>query len=208
MVSTSSPLPIPLPCRARMVYHVTHRISIGSEDALEQVRSWSPMSSTWKTSTSSMTCPQTPPHAPVTGCGFSPEMRRNRSWSGLSSMSSSFKTMFGGSKKILPCSFSSDGIHGAEDDDLMLRTSNSIASSFSDALTLPDDLPNTELDSSISGISEAASEEAESAVSECGGAAPSAMLQAFASVQSWGRSAGEKGTDHYGAGYHTRVYEP
>ena len=85
-------------------------------------------------------------------------------------------------------------------------TSNSLtASDFSDALT----------DSSISDIAavadtsqEAASDEVECAVSDCGGAAPSAMLQAFASVQSWGRSAGEKGTDHYGAGYHTRVYEP
>ena len=31
---------------------------------------------------------------------------------------------------------------------------------------------------------------------------PSDMLLAFAAVQSWGRSSQQRGTEHYGAGYH------
>ena len=161
------PLPMssPIPCRPRMVRRVTPISE--SEDALEQVRNWSPMRSTWK-------------------------------------------TMFGG-KKTLPRSSSSEKIHlnhgteGALGDGALLRTTDSINSSFSDALTMPhEEVPNTDLDTSISGISEAASDEVESALSDCARSPTSAMLLAFASVQSWGRSAGEKGTDHYGAGYHTR----
>ena len=140
-------------------------------------------------------------------------MRRNRSWSGLSSMSSSLKTIFGG-KKTLPRSSSSNHVHpnheseGACGDRPVFMTTNSAtASDFSDALTIPhEEVPDTEADPAAADTSEeAANNEVETAVSYCAGAPPSEMLHAFASVESWGRSAGEKGTDHYGAGYHTRA---
>ena len=90
--------------------------------------------------------------------------------------------------------------------DDQLRVSR-LPSDFSDALTLPhEEVPDTNADPTAADISEeVANNQVESTVSDCAGALPSEMLHAFASVESWGRSAGEKGTDHYGAGYHTRV---
>ena len=140
-------------------------------------------------------------------------MRRNRSWSGLSSMGSSLKTLFGG-KKTLPRSSSSNQIcpnHESEsawgDRPVFMTTNSATPSDFSDALTIQhEEVPDTEVDPAAANISEeVANNEVESAVSDCAGAPPSEMLHAFASVESWGRSAGEKGTDHYGAGYQTRV---
>ena len=94
------------------------------------------------------------------------------------------------------------GAKGAPGDRPVLKTcASATRSDFSDALTIAlEEVPNNN-----AGCSErqGATSEVESALSVCAGARPSAMLFAFASVESWGRSAGEKGTEHYGAGYHT-----
>ena len=112
---------------------------------------------------------------------------------------------------------------GASGDRPVFKTTASARSDFSDASTIAlEKVPNNDACSERT----AATIEVEAALRECAGAcscvlgtcscvgqhgdAPrrrqsSAMLLAFASVEDWGRSAGENGTDHYGAGYHTRV---
>ena len=192
-----------------MVYDVTPRYDVASprldlEDkdvTLRRVRSWSSGISSLKTMIR----------------GKTPFSRSSSSEHGTAS-----KTMLWGKKTFSRSSSSEHGTAGTRGDETFSRTTTS-SSGFSDALTVTheevddggvysssrgapvrvDSTIANEVDSTIADFQDqaAASDEVESALSDCA-SPPSAMLLAFASVESWGGSAGAKGTDHYGAGYH------
>ena len=155
--------------------------------------------------------------------------RRARSWSsGISSLktmfggkksfsrcsssehgtASSFKTMFTGKKTFRRTSSSEHGTEGTRGAATFAKATTSATwssqfSGFSDALTVTHEEVANEVDSAIADFNdqEAANNEVETVLRDCA-SPPSPMLLAFASVESWGGSAGAKGTDHYGAGYH------
>ncbi|KAJ1483974.1 hypothetical protein T484DRAFT_1746807 [Baffinella frigidus] len=140
---------------------------------------------------------------PIPKNGDSP-IERVRSWSSISSFS--LKTIFRGGKQCVSSSEKDQEAEGSWDHPEIF-TATASATSTSDAFIIThEDVANSEVDLTREDSTHEdlahAEDEAESALSDCGGA-PSEMLLAFASVQSWGRSDNEFGTKHYGAGYQT-----
>ncbi|KAJ1483970.1 hypothetical protein T484DRAFT_1746804 [Baffinella frigidus] len=130
---------------------------------------------------------------------------RVRSWSAVGR---SLKTIFGGPKRCVSSSEKSLGAESSSGELVFFETTvSATSSSDSDAFTIEHgSVADSEVDLTHEDLTHEdlrhAEDEVESALRDCE-APPSEMLLAFASVQSWGRSDNEYGTEHYGAGYNT-----